>query len=272
MPEDEINCHWVSESLTKPWERTLGNRKELYFYAFSTKAIHSLPSKDLFARRGLNTRAVEDWLSDTIEAPLGRFRKALRKQNGTVPAHIDDLAAYRALLMLLPLQVTRLAKVKSSPRTFEQIFEWPKSKLDDYVQALRSEYSVIIVQAHRQAPLFFTENGFFMLPFPGASLDHAAAMAMPLNEYQAVVALPRSMDRSLVSSTLAAGDGLYLNNCSIGTNANRVVIHPGVIEAMKEDDLIAELEAARSRNRACYKESLQFVSIVSQALACVETG
>jgi hypothetical protein len=270
MAPDDINCHYVSESFTQAWE--VPKRGELYLYDFSTRNIDSRPAKDLFARRGLNTRAVERWLSDVIEAPLGRFRKALRKQREPVPTQIDDLAVYRALLMLLPLQVTRTAKAQSRPRAFEEIFEWPKPKLDAYVQALRSEYAVVIVQAHTQSPLFFTENGFFMVPFPRASIENAAAMAMPLTEYQAVMALPRSMDRTIVSRILTAGDGFYLNNCSIGTNANRVVIHPSVIEAMNEPDLVTEIEAVRSRNRDCYKASLEFVSIVSQALAGVETG
>ncbi len=270
MSRDDINCHYVSESFTRPWETKKGG--ELYFYDFSTRRVDSESAKDLFARRGLNTRAIEEWLSNMIEGPLGRFRKRLRKQKGIVPTAIDDLAVYRALLMLLPLQVSRIAKVQSRPRTFEQIFEWPKPKLDAYVQALRSEYAVVVVQAHTQSPLFFTDNGFFMVPFPGASIEHAAAMAMPITAFQAVMALPRTMDRTLVSRTLTAGDGFYLNSCSIGTKGNRVVVHPSVIEAMNEPELAAEIEATRSRNRDCYKASLQFVSIVSQALSRVETG
>src|SRR4029079_6891310 len=106
MSHPDVNCHYVSESFTKPWE--IGKTGDLYFYDFSTRRVDSRPAKDLFARRGLNTRAVENWLSDKIETPLGRFRKRLRKEKGLVPTQIDDLAVYRALLMLLPLQVTRI--------------------------------------------------------------------------------------------------------------------------------------------------------------------
>jgi hypothetical protein len=80
------------------------------------------------------------------------------------------------------------------------------------------------------------------------------------------------MDRDEVARTLTRGQGAYINNCSVGTNANRVVIHPGVIEVMEESSLVAEIEAIRSRNRQCYRASLQVRNIVSQALARVETG
>jgi len=266
MSRDDINCHYVSESLTRLWE---GKGHELHFYDFSTKEIECLPSKKLFARRGLNTPTVERWLSDVIEAPLGRFRKVLRKRIGPVPAEVDDLAAHRALLLLLPLQVARMAEVKWGPGQLDQICKWTPQKLDRIVGTIRSTYSLIIVQGHPRLPFYFTEHGFFMLPFPGASIEHAAATAMPLNEWEAVVALPRSMNRDVVSRTLTQGEGAYINNCSVGTNANRVVIHPGVIDAMDEVLLIAEIEAARSRTRDCYRTSLQAMNVISDAIARV---
>lgn len=269
MSSDNINCHYVSESLTKAWENEQG---KLYFYDFSSKTIDQLRSRDLFARRGLNSRPVEEWLRDNVESPLGRFRKALRKRTGPVPTEIDDLPAYRALMLLLPLQVVRIAKVESGPGELDQIFEWPPQKLDQFLSTIRSNYALVVVQGHPKVPLFFTEHGFFMLPFPWASIEHAAAAAMPLNEWEAVVALPRSMDRSVVSRILTQGEGYYLNNCSIGTNANRVVIHPGIIEAMGNAALIAEIETIRSRNRDCFKSSWISVNLLSQAIAAMGTG
>jgi hypothetical protein len=204
MKRDAINCHYVSESLTRPWETST---RELHFYDFSSQRIDQLPSKTLFARRGLNSRAAEAWLGEMIEAPLGRFRKQLRKRTGPVATEIDDFAAYRALLLLVPLQVTRAAKVASGGAKLDEISDWPEPKLADFLLALRSAYSLLIVQAHPRSPLFFTEHGFFMLPFPGASLDDAAAPAIPLNESEAVVALPRSMDRDVVAHALRHGEG-----------------------------------------------------------------
>jgi hypothetical protein len=269
VSDDNINCHYVSRSLTRPWE---GRQRELHFYDFAEKKLDHLSSKDLFARRGLNTRATENWLRDNIEAPLGRFLKTLWKRTGPVPSEIGDIAAYKALLLLVPLQVTRLAKVNSGAGDLDQIFDWSPARLDEFVATLRSVYSLVIVQGHPQSPLFFTEHGFFMVPFPGADLENAAAPAIPLNQWEAVIALPRSMHRAIVSRTLTQGPGAYINNCSIGTNANRVVIHPGVLEAMEESELIAEIEATRLRNRDCYRASLQVLNIVSDALSRVGSG
>ena len=269
MKQHAIHCHYVSESLATPWETRF---RELHFYDFSSRRIDRLPSKTLFARRGLSSRAGEDWLDEMIETPLGRFRQQVRKRTGPVATEIDDLAAYRALLLLVPLQVTRAAKVASGGARLDEIFDWPQPKLDDFLLALRSAYSLHIVQAHPRSPLFFTEHGFFMLPFPGASHEDAAAPAIALNECEAVVALPRSMDRDVVAHNLKRGDGSYVNDCSIGTNANRVVIHPDVVEAMDHDELIADIEAARARNREWFRVSLQCVHLTLQAVAGMGTG
>jgi len=256
-----MNCHYVSRSLTRSWET---GRRKLTFYDFTTKTIDVESPKKLFARPNLNSSEDERWLGANVEGPLGRFLKLRRKTRAWSP-DIRDMAIYRALLLLVPVQIARIAKAAGGNAAFDEIFQWPEARLDAFVASLRSVYSVVIVQGHRDCPLFVTEQGFFPVPIPEASPTTAAANAVPISATEAAMILPRSMDRNVVRRTLTQGEGFYLNNCSLGTNANRVVIHPAILDAMNPIALMAEIESTRRRNVDCYRTSLRRLGTSSSA-------
>ena len=250
-----MNCHYVSRSLTRSWET---DRGELIFYDFATRTINLESSKSLFARPDLNSPEVEKWLGAKVEAPLGRFLKLRRKTRAWSP-NIRDWEVYQALVLLIPLQIARIARARSRAAALDQIFQWSAAELGTFVASFRSVYSLAIVQGHPACPLFVPEQGFFPVPLPGASSATAAANAVPISATEAIMVMPRSMDRRAIKRTLTQGQGFYLNNCSLGTNADRVVIHPAIVDSMSPTALIAEIEATRARNVDCYRTALRLL-------------
>jgi hypothetical protein len=58
MPE--LNCHFVSRFLTRPWEY---DQRRLWYFDFDRKQVCSRSSETLFAAKGTNSLAVEQRLN-----------------------------------------------------------------------------------------------------------------------------------------------------------------------------------------------------------------
>jgi len=68
------NCHYISRFLTRPWE--FGQR-QLRYYDFDDDRFSRRSSETLLSQNNLNSPAVETWLRDVLETPLGSARPRL---------------------------------------------------------------------------------------------------------------------------------------------------------------------------------------------------
>jgi hypothetical protein len=84
---ENLNCHFVSRFLTKPWE--FGQRR-LHFYDVKTGRFGEKSSRYLFSRRGSNSGNIERRLDQLVETPLSKAIKdwGSTTQDRVIP--IDD--------------------------------------------------------------------------------------------------------------------------------------------------------------------------------------
>jgi hypothetical protein len=105
--------------------------------------------------------------------------------------------------------------------------------------------------------LYYPSHGYFLIPLLGKPVGHPGALAIPLTERLGIVAVPKDFDSERVRSFVSANGGALASKFSVGTNADRVVVHPSV---MVDRDL-AELGRQIVQMQ---KENLQVLQALSK--------
>lgn len=241
MPE--LNCHFVSRFLTKPWE--FGQR-QLWYYDFDHKQIRKKSSKTLFAQVGRNTVAIEERLNALVEAPLSNAITTLVPSGAIDNVEISEPRLFRALNLLLLLQCSRASEKESHRSKLGQILSWDETTLDQLVLACQQTHIIVGLRGHPGAPFCYPSHGFFSIPIRKQSGSFTGIYAIPLTEYFAVATVPRNVNMHDVFQPLTNGQGGYVSNSSVGTTASRVIIHPAVIEAHGAATAARMIEDARS--------------------------
>lgn len=242
-----INCHYITKSLTKPWER---EGRRLRFYDFSTRRFCNGFAASLFAASHLNTQAVETWLDQTIEAPLNICRRQYL-QAGRMDA-LEEWNFYRAASLMLWLQGIRVRAVADhdARRDLETLALRPMNEVDQLVMAIRAEFDLTLITtvkvADRWAPLFFPSSGTFPITYPDAGCvsGHAIALGLPLDWWCALVAIPKERPQGRDLSRLPSS----IANLSIGVaDATKVLLHSS-LDGVPESEILAALDAQRILN------------------------
>jgi len=248
------NCHYVTQSLTVPWE---AEQRVLRYFDFDTEKFEAKPSKHLFADERINSPSVEAWLSKLVETPLGIQRR--RVADGDMQA-LESWRYYRAAMLMVWLQGTRVSALRDldSRDHLERLAKQPIEQTDQLVWLFRQEYELARVTTIRNeagiAPLFFPGGGIFPVLFRdgGCLSGWATAFALPVALHCALLVLPLDADgrRDLdeVPSRLA--------NFSVGTSKTRkVVIAPAAFKRNTEDQLREQLLRTRARNDALFENA-----------------
>ena len=238
---DELNCHFVSRFLTKPWEF---GRRQLWYYDFDLKQIEKKSSKTLFAQVGRNTAEIEKRLNELIETPISNAITTLVPSGAIDNVEISEWRLFRALVLLLLLQWSRGSEKESHRSKLEQTLSWDETTLDQLVLACQQTHIVVGLRGHPRAPLCYPSHGFFALPIRQQSGSYTALYAIPLTEYYAVARVPRDVNMADVFQTTTCQGG-YLSNSSVGTTASKVIIHPSVIDAHGAATAARMIEDAR---------------------------
>ena len=215
------NDHYIPQFLTRPWE--FGERR-LRVFDFCTRSFEDEQVKHLFAKRDLNSPALEKWFQRTIETPVGAFATRLRRGEHRDPS--QDWTTLRALALLFLLNPQRIQEARwpeAIPEPLEDFATWPVSKLDDFVRAIFLKFKVGLVTVPRE--VFFTEMALFDYPMP-----EEPVLALPLSLGHVLIAYsgPMSSDqlcRNVNPKTLAGF------SIGVGTNVHRVILSPGWREA-----------------------------------------
>jgi hypothetical protein len=223
----ELNCHFVSRFLTKPWE--FGQR-QLWYYDFGRKQIEKKSSKSLFAKVGRNSAEIEDRLNELIETPISQAMTTLVPSGAIDNVEIGDWQLFRALNLLLLLQWSRASDKDPHRSRVGQALSWDETTLDQLVVACQQTHMIVGLRGDPRSPLCYPSHGLFALPIRQQSGSYTAIYAIPLTEYHAVARVPRDVHMDEVFQTITCQGG-YLTISSVGTKASKVVIHPSVIEA-----------------------------------------
>jgi len=240
---DDVNCHFVSRFLTKPWE--FGQR-QLWYYDFDRKQIDNKSSKSLFAQTGRNTGEIEKRLNELIETPISNAIASLVPSGAIDKVEIGEWSLFRALSLLLLLQFSR-ASDKESPRSrLGEALSWDDTTLDQLVRICQQKHTIVGLPGDPRAPLCYPSHGLFAMPIRRQSGSYTRIYAIPLTEHFAVASVPRDANMDDTFHTITCHQGGFVSNSSVGTTASRVVIHPSVIEAHGAATAAQKVEHARS--------------------------
>ncbi len=239
---DELNCHFVSRFLTKPWE---SGQRQLWYYDFDRKQIENKSSKTLFAQAGRNTSEIEKRLNELIETPISNAITTLLPSGAIDNVEIREWPLFRALNLLLLLQCSRVSDKESHRSKLGEALSWNETTLDHLVLTCQQAHIIVGLRGHPGAPFCYPSHGFFAMPIRQQSGSFTAIYAIPLTEYFAVARVPRDVNMDDTFQTITCHQGEFVSNSSVGTTASRVIIHPSVIEAHGTATAARMIENAR---------------------------
>ena len=224
-----MNCHYVTRSLTEPWE---GAERKLHYYDFKTDEITEDPSKTLFAEKDLIEEKYEDVLSKLIERPLGIFKKQIieKKQN-----EVDNWSIFRALFLYFFVQTARFSKFlaedsEKPESTLEELLSMEEAALNTIVSKYMERYSVATIGIPEDHVMLFPETGFFTFPLmdSGCITGWTFSYAVPLFPNFALALVPKTLEKSyedqIKKQLMMYSVGINEDNC------NRVVIPANLLE------------------------------------------
>lgn len=248
MPD--LNCHFVSRFLTKPWE--FGNR-QLWYYDFERKQIGKKSSRRLSAQVGSNSPEIEKRLNDLIESPIANAITKLVPSGTIDNVEIREWPLFRALHLLLLLQYTRVSHKHSHRSALAQALFWDETRLDQLVLACQETDTIAGLRANPHAPLCYSSQGFFGIPIRRRSGSFVTIYAIPLTEGFVLARVPRDLGIDDILETITCGTAGFLSNSSVGIKAPRVVIHPSVMQAYGAAAAAQMMEDARKVVRKMFR-------------------
>jgi hypothetical protein len=238
----ELNCHFVSRFLTKPWE--LRNR-QLWCYDFERKQIRKRPSKSLFAEAGRNSPEIEKRLNHFIERPIANAITTLVPSGAIDNVEIAEWPLFRAINLLFLVQHNRVAEKDSLHSGLSQTLLMDEAQLDQLVLACQETDMIAGLRGNPQAPLCYPSQGFFGIPIRRPSGSYATVYAIPLTENFVLARVPRDLRIDDMVQTITLGTGGLFTNCSVGLKSPRVVIPPSVMKAHGAPTAAQMMEDAR---------------------------
>lgn len=232
-----MNCHYVTRSLTKPWE---GKERKLFYYDFKEDSILEANSKTLFAEKDLIEKKYEDKLSKLIERPIGIFKQQIldKKHN-----EVDNWSVFRALFLYFFTQTARFSKFladssQEPKNTLEELLSMEEVELNTIVAKYMESYSIATIGVSEKHILLFPESGFFIFPVmdSGCITGFTFSYAVPLFPSLALALIPKTLEKSFEKQVeqqlMSYSVGINEDNC------NKVVIPPSLFEANTKDAIM----------------------------------
>jgi len=213
--------------LTKPWETP---KRQLRYFDFDSQTFSECSSKNLFARRQLNSPALEAWLNTTIEDPAAKHLAQIRKHVGTVPSDWRTQKAL-ALLVFLNSQRVREATIdRAGAFPLEELARGGDALSDHIASYFYKTFRFLCVPISSAFPLFFPEVGLFPYPMP-----ETPVIAMPVDPKYAFIIYdgPMTPDQLLES---ISRKHLSVLSLGVGSAVRRVILPPAFHVASVQDE------------------------------------
>jgi len=236
-----LNSHFVSRFLTTPWEH--GDRM-LWYYDFENNRLRSGSSRSLFARDGANTAEVESRLNRLVETPIAAARTQLWADRREVSQDLE-WPLFRALALLLLLQPFRSAESSDASQTLEELILRPDEDIDGLARAISARWQLMRITVSNRAPLAYPSAGYF--PLLGAPIGGKCSfgLAIPLSPIHAFVGVPSDV-RPEQTESWRTNDAGFVSNYSVGHRSPFVVVHPNVVRALSEAEIVKAIRDARA--------------------------
>ena len=234
------NDHYIPRMLTKPWETP---QRQLRYFDFGTETFSERSSKNLFARRELNSPELEAWLNATIEDPAAKHIEQIRKHEGTVPS---DWRTQKALALLVYLNSQRIQEAtvgRDGPFSLEDLAREGDSLSDHIADHFYKTFRFLGVPSGPEFPLFFPEVGFFPYPMP-----ETPVMAMPVDPTFAFIIYDGLMTREQLLESISRKH-LSVLSLGVGSTVRRVILPPALhVASVQDETTVREVIVALRRD------------------------
>jgi hypothetical protein len=236
-----LNSHFVSRFLTQPWEH--GDRR-LFYYDFQTDRLKSASSRRLFARVGSHSTHVESRLNQLIETPIAAAREHLWSDTRDVSQSLE-WPLFRALALLFLLQPFRSVQSAPTAQTLEETISKSDVELDELARAIGIRWQLMRVTVSNRSPLAYPSSGYF--PLLGSPMGGRCPVgfAIPISPIHAFVGIEADVAPEQIEIWRANQAGL-VSNYSVGNLSSVVVVHPSVVNALAEAEIISGIRDARA--------------------------
>lgn len=231
-----MNCHFVTQWLTKDWEYLPGS---FYYYDFEEKKVKRQFAKYLFAEEDTNTKEIEDLISKYVEQPLKALKLPLETQS---EIKVDKWEHYRATFLYFMIQVARYAKVRAPPKDgvdLDEMLLKGEEFLDQLVGVSMQKNQIVALTMPPGQILFYPEVGFFQFPVkdPGCITDFTFGYAVPITPFVALAKISKTADMKHLHDNRG-----QLSSFSIGLSGQKGhVVIPKIIREQKNDLEISKM-------------------------------
>ena len=244
-----INSHFVTRGLTKPWE--INKQRDLAYYDFTTNKISTHSSKSLFAERGLFNGEEEQMLNKKIETPLINLRNKLKKNKN----HSLNQKEWEALAIYFQSQASRYM-VKDDGK--EDQFNFLKEHVlqnDSFIKGYTStayQYCKFFHFVQEEDRYFFPELGFIIIPILVNIPNNHPERNWAEVHCKSIIGIPFSPRWMFVIFPKPAVDFLHKHNqlmkelvvyfgVGCGGNLNRVLIPPDLYKNCSDENELKQL-------------------------------
>lgn len=240
--EKQIISHYVSKSLTAPWEN---ENRNITYYSFKQNKILKKNSSRLLTRKGLLTEEEEKYFSKYAEQPFGIFKtKYLNEPD------IKDKNVRRAPLVYFYLQFSRFLKVKNPTKASffkspygKDIFTLSDEEIDECVAGINYHFKLVKVSAGEGHAFCYPEVGFFTFPILNPKTHKIYnCFAIPVYLNEVLCLIPKEVESEWINQSRE-----YLHAFSVGMNDENCdfVLMPPLKMIVKTEDLMTGLVEMR---------------------------
>lgn len=237
-----MNSHFVSRTLTKPWEH--GNRR-LRVLEVGTGKVKFFPSKKRFAQEGLYSEALERVFDEHVENDFAEIRDAIVEGRlSKVPSSEELQRLFEYIKKMMLLTVFRTYDVQDTRGYLESPLENLKENPETYFNHATSEWfrchpHAFFAPTEPWRPFFFPRLGFFRVPMP-LSMDPRPiswALATPIHPTLAAVFMPAEGDTEMLVKSIR--ESPLLDAASMGSPVpNDELIIPPALETTDDVAII----------------------------------
>ncbi|EPZ50032.1 hypothetical protein M902_0387 [Bacteriovorax sp. BAL6_X] len=243
------NCHYLSRSLTKPWE--CENTRKLRVYDFNENKIVEHSSKTYFSRDSLLTKEEEHFFRDYIESPLGMYKSTLIGSGET-----SNWKIWRALHMYIIFQTARISLLKSDRSYMDQLIGMSEEEIDLITYKRFEQNNILELPIDNSKFLCVPEIGFFGFLIPSLKRSNSIferINIVPITPSNALIVAPKSVTKEQLLSIRE-----LIPQLSVGPSSdhNKVII-PYSLDA-RDEEIIDYLNKTKSGLDGIFKEILNF--------------
>ena len=267
-----INSHFVTRGLTKPWE--INEQRELAYYDFTNDRISTHFSKSLFSKKGLFNSEEEQIFNERIETPLINLRNKLKENKH----HSFNQQEWEALAMYFQFQTIRYSAKEEGRGDMFNFFKKNVLSNDSIAKSSASamyQYCQFFHFEQQKDRYFFPENGCIIIP-TSISIPNSYHKTDLIRIYcKGIIGIPFSPRWIFVICPKPIVD--FLNNhyklmaelfiylgVGCGGSLNRVLIPPDLYKKYNENklrNLICNYRELSRETLSYYNELMQLAQL-----------